>query len=229
MSRYAEQLFGFNSEMVGTQRKPVQSRSKATVEAIVDAGFIALDRHGVAGTTTRHIAEIAGLGVGSLYEYFANKQAIYAAMNAHFTGEIAAMVQSLTPTLVRRDLRTLVKTLLTSFRDLLNRNDGRYLRFAGAALPNHRHRYPESVQKLLNELVMQYVLHNPSLMRVRNLPAISTILITGGIYTIIRHLADPHPSIRFEELAQGLADMAASYVEVELARPAAAEHSAGMG
>jgi AcrR family transcriptional regulator len=197
-------------------RKPRQTRSKATVEAIVEAGFIALDRHGLSGTTTRHIAEIAGLGVGSLYEYFANKQAVYVAMNGHFTDEIVAMVRGLIPTLVRSDIRTLVKTLLSNFRDLLNRDEGRYLRYAGYAMQNKRHRHPEPVEKLLNELVMQYVMHNPELMRLKNLPAISYILITGGIFTIIRHLAEPHPSIRFEDLSQGLADMAASYLEVEL-------------
>lgn len=210
------------------QRKPRQTRSKATVEAIVEAGFIALDRHGLGGTTTRHIAEIAGLGVGSLYEYFANKEAVYAAMNAHFTAEVVAMIRELTPTLVRSDIRTMVKTLLASFRDLLNRNEGRYLRFAGFALQRHQHRHPEPVQRLLNELVMQYVMHNPQLARLRNLPAISYILITGGIFTMIRHLAEPHPSIRFEDLAQGLADMAASYMEVELGRLDSADVATAM-
>ncbi|EPK9966531.1 TetR/AcrR family transcriptional regulator, partial [Acinetobacter baumannii] len=50
-------------------RKPRQARAKVTVDTIIEAGFIAVALHGPSGTTTRHIAEIAGVSVGSLYEY----------------------------------------------------------------------------------------------------------------------------------------------------------------
>ncbi|MFX7882979.1 TetR/AcrR family transcriptional regulator, partial [Acinetobacter baumannii] len=62
-------------------RKPRQARAKVTVDTIIEAGFIAVALHGPSGTTTRHIAEIAGVSVGSLYEYFKNKEEIYDAMN----------------------------------------------------------------------------------------------------------------------------------------------------
>ena len=59
-----------------TTRKPRQTRAKVTVDTIIEAGFIAVALHGPSGTTTRHIAEIAGVSVGSLYEYFKNKEEI---------------------------------------------------------------------------------------------------------------------------------------------------------
>ncbi|MEY2838869.1 MAG: hypothetical protein RJB60_1168, partial [Pseudomonadota bacterium] len=62
---------------MATTRKPIQQRSIATVEAIVEAGFMAVAEHGLAGTTTRHIATLAGISVGSLYEYFTNKEEVY--------------------------------------------------------------------------------------------------------------------------------------------------------
>lgn len=203
-------------------RKPRQARAKATVEAIVEAGFIALARHGLSGTTTRHIADIAGLSVGSLYEYFANKDEIYAAMNARMTADIVAMIRRLTPELVQSDVGAMVKTLLANFRDLLNRDDGRYLRYAGSAMRSDRRRQLAPIESLLRELVMQYVMHHPQLMRLRTLPVLSYILINGGILTMVRHLAEPTPSLRFEDLAQGLADLAEAYVERELARLGAA-------
>ena len=55
-------------------RKPRQARAKVTVDTIIEAGFIAVALHGPSGTTTRHIAEIAGVSVGSLYEYFKTKK-----------------------------------------------------------------------------------------------------------------------------------------------------------
>ena len=53
--------------------KPRQARAKVTVDTIIEAGFIAVALHGPSGTTTRHIAEIAGV-MGSLYEYFKTKK-----------------------------------------------------------------------------------------------------------------------------------------------------------
>lgn len=63
-----------------TRRTPRQPRSEATVEAILEASFQLLERDGVEGLTTNHIAERAGVSVGTLYQYFGGKQAILAAL-----------------------------------------------------------------------------------------------------------------------------------------------------
>ena len=78
-------------------RKPKQERSKATYDAIVEAAFICVAERGTAHTTTRHIADTAGIGVGSLYEYFANKEEVYDAMNQRFVAEVVATLTPLTP------------------------------------------------------------------------------------------------------------------------------------
>jgi AcrR family transcriptional regulator len=57
---------------------PSQARSRATFEAIVDAGALVLAERGYAGTTTNHIAERAGVNISSLYAYFPGKDAIVA-------------------------------------------------------------------------------------------------------------------------------------------------------
>jgi len=74
-------------------RKPRQNRSKVTVDTIIEAGFIAVAANGTSGTTTRHIADIAGVSVGSLYEYFKNKEEIYDAMAKSFVKEVLDMVK----------------------------------------------------------------------------------------------------------------------------------------
>lgn len=53
-----------------------QARSAATVEVIVEAAARILEADGHAGFTTNAIAERAGVSVGSLYQYFPNKDAI---------------------------------------------------------------------------------------------------------------------------------------------------------
>jgi AcrR family transcriptional regulator len=60
-----------------TPRKiPSQARSARLVEAILGAAVRVLERDGAAGFTTVRVAERAGVSVGSLYQYFPNKQSI---------------------------------------------------------------------------------------------------------------------------------------------------------
>jgi AcrR family transcriptional regulator len=58
------------------RRRPKQERSKAKVERILRSAKELLAEAGVAGFNTNRIAQEAGIGIGALYEYFANKQAI---------------------------------------------------------------------------------------------------------------------------------------------------------
>ena len=61
------------------RKKPKQARSKATVDAIVEATGQVFEQRGMRKTTTTKIAERAGVSVGSLYQYFPDKQALIAA------------------------------------------------------------------------------------------------------------------------------------------------------
>lgn len=64
-----------------TARKPpLQSRSRATVTTILDAAIRVLDREGAGAATTTRIAEVAGVSVGTLYQYFGNRDAILDAL-----------------------------------------------------------------------------------------------------------------------------------------------------
>ncbi|ARB44452.1 TetR/AcrR family transcriptional regulator [Alloalcanivorax xenomutans] len=197
-------------------RTPRQPRAKATVNAIVEAGFLSLSEHGVQGTTTRHIADLAGVSVGSLYEYFANKEEVFEAMHHHMVAEVVAMVEPMTPALVRMEIRDLIKELLFGFRDLLEKNQGRYLRYMSYAAYFAPRNHMEPIQRLLMNLLLQYVIHHPQLARLGNLPAMGYIMINGGVFTVLRYLSEPNPTIGFEELVKGLGDMVAHFVEGEL-------------
>jgi len=62
------------------RKRPSQSRSKATVDTILGATARILIKHGFGGLTTNAVAEAAGVSIGSLYQYFPNKQALVAAL-----------------------------------------------------------------------------------------------------------------------------------------------------
>lgn len=62
------------------RRTPRQERSQVTVDAIFEAVARIVATQGEAALTTNRIAELAGVSVGSLYQYFPSKEAILVAM-----------------------------------------------------------------------------------------------------------------------------------------------------
>jgi AcrR family transcriptional regulator len=197
-------------------RKPRQSRSISTVEAIVDAGFLCLARHGPMGTTTNHIAEMAGLSTGSLYEYFANKEEIYAAMGERFLGDITAVVQALAPQLAQMDVGDVIRALAKGLSELLIRDDNRYLHFTRYILLADSREFAESISKLLMDLTVQYLMNHPRYMRLRHLQTMVYIVINAGIYNVMRHLSSDNPPVSFDELIEGFVRMVTYYVAYDL-------------
>ena len=62
------------------RRKAKQERARETVEIVLDAAARVLVDRGYAIATTNRIARAAGVSVGTLYEYFANKDAVFDAL-----------------------------------------------------------------------------------------------------------------------------------------------------
>lgn len=65
---------------VSARKGPKQQRSKVTVAAILDGTVRVLEQEGSDAATTSRIAEVAGVSVGTLYQYFANRDAILDAL-----------------------------------------------------------------------------------------------------------------------------------------------------
>jgi AcrR family transcriptional regulator len=64
-----------------SQRKaPQQGRSKVLVESILEATIRILPKIGSRKVTTKKIADLAGVSIGSLYQYFPNKQSVLATL-----------------------------------------------------------------------------------------------------------------------------------------------------
>jgi AcrR family transcriptional regulator len=77
-----------------TPRKlPKQERSQATVEAILTATTHILTKEGYDQFNTNRVAELAGVSIGSLYQYFPNKEALLFALAEDHANEMVQLVQ----------------------------------------------------------------------------------------------------------------------------------------
>src|SRR5271163_3338078 len=59
------------------RKTPVQARSRERVERILDAAAVVFADAGYEAATTEAIAERAGTSIGSLYQFFPNKRALF--------------------------------------------------------------------------------------------------------------------------------------------------------
>jgi AcrR family transcriptional regulator len=103
-----------------TRNQPRQPRSRATVSVILDAAIRVLDREGPEALTTSRVAEVAGVSVGTLYQYFAHREAIIEALQNRELERAGAMLERLlqsAPAISDRELaRSVVTELLQLYR-----------------------------------------------------------------------------------------------------------------
>jgi AcrR family transcriptional regulator len=108
------------------------------VNAIVGAAARVLARRGYAGTTTNHVAARAGVSVGSLYEYFRDKDAVVrAVMDRHLEGGealFAARAHALAPRAATTPLKELLREIVKASVDF-HADDPRLHRVLSSEVP----------------------------------------------------------------------------------------------
>ena len=97
------------------RKSPVQARSAASVDAILDATIQVLLRIGKERLTTTRVALRAGVSVGTLYQYFPNKSALLQAALKRHLAEVTEAVELVCKEQRGRTLRQMVTALITAF------------------------------------------------------------------------------------------------------------------
>jgi AcrR family transcriptional regulator len=80
--------------LINPRKNASQERSRATVDALVEATARILVRQGFDKVSTNRIAEVAGVSVGSLYQYFPGKEALVVAVIERHNQEIMQTVRA---------------------------------------------------------------------------------------------------------------------------------------
>lgn len=123
------------------RRAPAQARARQTRELILEAAIQLLEKRGLRAFSTNRLAAAAGFSVGTIYQYFENKQEIFDALARHERDRrLARMTEALTSRSgeklsLRERIRIVVRTELHAFDgrqrarkimfDLAWRNDSR--------------------------------------------------------------------------------------------------------
>lgn len=196
------------------RKPPQQKRSRELVEKLLDATAATIAERGLDNTTTNHIAECAGVSIGSLYQYFPDKQALVEALLERMGRSVGenfrrrADVVQINQLSLHRVASTAIAYGLHLMRtdpvlSELMRNWNR--------LPVDRLLDP--IERLFLAMAQPYFLRNYRDYPVQDLEAKLYVLINSTLFTCIRFLFQENTMIREDALIRTLADMIVAVLE----------------
>ena len=92
------------------RKEPVQARSRMTVKAILEATAQVLVANGYERAGTDAIAALAGVSIGTLYQYFPNKESLVATLIRNHVDEVIHMIEAV----LNENQNTLPETALAA-------------------------------------------------------------------------------------------------------------------
>ncbi|RLT88170.1 MAG: TetR family transcriptional regulator [Alcanivorax sp.] len=181
------------------------------VDALIEATATAIVERGLEGITTHHIAETAGVSVGSLYQYFDDKEALVEALVDKLANEIAQALLRL-PMSQDGDLRSNVALIIQFGFGLLNSRDGLYLELVRNwhSLPTDR--VMDILQQSFMDLSRVYFLKHYQNNPIQDLHVRIFIISNSVMFTMVRFIGQPQMMTQ-EEITRGLTDMVVGYLE----------------
>jgi AcrR family transcriptional regulator len=116
--QFANSHMAANVQSVLEPRKtPVQTRAAITVEAISEATIQVLLSHGPERLTTTRVAERAGVSVGTLYQYYPNKQSLLFALLEQHLEKVSVAVELACKRARGKPLAEMVRDVVEDFVD----------------------------------------------------------------------------------------------------------------
>ena len=194
------------------RKKPLQLRSRQMVETLIDAAALTIAERGLMNTTTNHIAARAGVSVGSLYQYFATKEALLDALSGRMSKELLRTLDEQIRTLLDADIRTLTRAALTAVFDYFEMHKGLYLELARNWYDARTLRTVDELERHMTEAFRLYLLRHHTQYRFENLPTALFIVFNSTVFTGMRYMSQSDSTLKREDVIDGLTDMVTGYL-----------------
>ena len=195
---------------------PRQKRSRDLVHSLLDASVLVLERDGADAFNTNLVAEIAGVRVGSLYQYFANKEMLLAGVvergvldaDEIVRGALAS-ADSLPPQTLVRQMLTMLLATFEPYRDLLHEI------LSMTPLMSHSG-IMAILETRLTDAVTNYLVYNQDRYRIRGGSAGLYAAVNGAIFVCLKWLTQGPARIDRNQLIESLVSYASHLIyEVE--------------
>ncbi|BAY26760.1 TetR family transcriptional regulator protein [Calothrix sp. NIES-2100] len=195
------------------RRQPKQQRGKKRVEKILDAAAAVFDEMGYEAATTHLIAAKAGTAIGSLYQFFPDKAAIFQAMELRHVERVKVLWAEVnTPEIIGLSLRQMIHTLVTAVAQMFEQPVSRVV-FVQFFMRR------EIFQSIDESLTQEAIDFTSSLLQQRNSTLseaqcnlLAEVCVHSSNALILSALRNPDQQHR-QQLVQQIEDLLVSYLE----------------
>lgn len=179
------------------RRRPKQARSRELVERILTSAGVLFAGQGYPNVTTNHIAEHAGVSVGSLYQFFADKQEILAALQEKWTARLGAELDERLRVGPDTDIAETVDQVL-DVHAALNRNPPGLLGFLLISTVGTEH--GNGVVAAIHQRLVDLLAPRARLLSRQQMDVVASMLvhIANGLYSVGSAAGANDPAVRAE-------------------------------
>lgn len=194
------------------RKLPKQDRSKETVEAILGATALVLKREGYDRASTRRVAEVAGVSVGSLYQYFPNKESLVVALYERHLEDLVSAFEARFEASVRAPLPEAVEELVGAALEL-HAVDPELHRVLVEQVPRSGRPHPdEAPEARILEIVRDFLQERKAEIRPTN-PDLAAFVVLEAVEALTHAAVLDHPDhLRDEELTEEISTLVLAYL-----------------
>jgi AcrR family transcriptional regulator len=200
------------SPRTAPRRSPRQRRSHDTVDVLLEATEIVLAQRGFAAATTNHIAEAAGVSIGTLYHYFPSKEALVEAVVHRMWMRELEVLDKHRAELAGGPLDAAVHAIVRDLVAVMAERRELYRRWYAEA--SHLGRLDEGlgISARAVAALREALAHRAPQLRPRNLDFAADLVVKMVLAMVRTGARDYEREIRSGELAAEISDMVVRYL-----------------
>lgn len=203
------------------RKAPQQARAQTTVHAILEATVQVLEREGAEAATTTRIAEVAGVSVGTLYQYFSHRDAILDALQEReFERAISLMQNVLSVGNLAKSPRETITAAVRGMGELYIRYPGVHRVLAMEGLRNQKKDRLHSFDLRVIALVRHFLSATQTPIRRKNVDAAAFVAFQCVRATMLASLLETPAGLDDQTLMDELVDFLLRYLVEDGGLPA---------
>ena len=198
------------------RKRPQQKRAMLVVDTILESTLICISELGLDQVTTPKISEKSGVSVGSIYQYFENKDQIILELLRRKSENLGLALKALAINQEEMDLKTLVDVSLQFGFDVMREDNGFFLEVL-----KYWHGYNNSeAAKVLEKHFFEVGLYVFNRFYrhwdFETLKHKSFVIINSTLFTMMRYVSNNDFLITEQQLKRELSVMILAYLEKEI-------------
>lgn len=199
---------------------PVQARSTASVDAILQATIQVLLQVGKERLTTTRVADRAGVSIGTLYQYFPNKTALLQAALKRHLAEVVGAVEHVCREQQGKTARVMMTALITAFINVKMRKVKTSVAFYAVSSDIDGAKIAQAMQSRIDKAIVHML--STACDPPGADPQLIADTLQGAISGVTRRLLEASASEqRFETLKEELIFLACAYLDASSTRASA--------